>query len=523
MGKNSKRKRQKIVHQLVALAVNATRRSNSERISIQEENEHEHESENETENEDDIITEEEIAITVQTLQRITQSAVHSLQDKRFKSLRRAIHPLVLQQLQSYDHGTDYRTKVTQALQHRKWTDALAALQGCHDFQQLPKQGTVQRWVRDCDMAPASCKLCLLNAILVVTVDQPSDEHVGQGEQQGSDINKHDPRLAIMEHVTAITNSGSGSGHPQKQQEPHQDQLQVLKPWTVGRFMYHKIPYDDLPEVHIQSRILYREAAADRKPPNHYDLILHTAEPGSIQWSPTNENILVKHDIPFLISQKGVAFLLENVFTLEECQQLRAAATVLGFRPDHPTSLDKPTGIDSCEWLVDDSILSIVNARVQPYLVDSDPDLLATHKDAAFYSINPRWRFFRYGAGCVYRPHIDGSWPASRINPQTGNYESYSEVDGDGNGNRGATIKSYHTFLIYLNDNFEGGHTRFYYPRNGALVAQGVMPTCGSVLVFSQGNMASLLHEGSAVTVGTKYVIRTDVLYRTTTTPVISRK
>ncbi|MGK3760948.1 MAG: hypothetical protein ACI8RD_013266, partial [Bacillariaceae sp.] len=152
-------------------------------------------------------------------------------------------------------------------------------------------------------------------------------------------------------------------------------------------------------------------------------------------------------------------------------------------------------------------------------------------------INRRWRFFRYGQGCVYRPHIDGSWPDSRLTKikvkkdnnnnntatTTGNDTSYEykyEVDKTGN------TRSYLTFLIYLNDNFDGGETKFYYPvstttstnndndnEKTSLVARGVIPKRGSVLVFPQGNTASLLHEGSAVTKGIKYVIRTDVLYQ----------
>jgi len=62
----------------------------------------------------------------------------------------------------------------------------------------------------------------------------------------------------------------------------------------------------------------------------------------------------------------------------------------------------------------------------------------------------------------------------------------------------------------LNDDFEGGETRFYLP-NG--VARGIVPRQGSIAFFPQGNTASLIHEGSAVTKGTKYVVRTDVLYR----------
>ena len=44
-------------------------------------------------------------------------------------------------------------------------------------------------------------------------------------------------------------------------------------------------------------------------------------------------------------------------------------------------------------------------------------------------------------------------------------------------------------------------------------AYRVAPRVGSVLVFPHGGaMGSLVHEGSAVTRGAKYIIRTDVLY-----------
>jgi len=72
-----------------------------------------------------------------------------------------------------------------------------------------------------------------------------------------------------------------------------------------------------------------------------------------------------------------------------------------------------------------------------------------------------------------------------------------------------------TFLMYLNDGFEGGSTTFYLPgrEQPGLEARGVNPQAGAVLCFPQGNTASLVHEGSVVTKGgCKYVIRTDVLY-----------
>lgn len=78
------------------------------------------------------------------------------------------------------------------------------------------------------------------------------------------------------------------------------------------------------------------------------------------------------------------------------------------------------------------------------------------------------------------------------------------------------VKSRLTFLIYLNDDFEGGETTFFLPNkkssSNGLTSYKVRPMKGSVLVFPQGNEASLLHEGTATTKGTKWVVRTDVLY-----------
>lgn len=93
---------------------------------------------------------------------------------------------------------------------------------------------------------------------------------------------------------------------------------------------------------------------------------------------------------------------------------------------------------------------------------------------------------------------------------------------------GPSVKSRLTFLVYLNDDFEGGSTTFFMPRKPSCASSSdatdaeagvqlrrhpVKPVAGSALCFPQSNMASLLHEGSPVTRGTKYVIRTDVMFK----------
>jgi hypothetical protein len=93
---------------------------------------------------------------------------------------------------------------------------------------------------------------------------------------------------------------------------------------------------------------------------------------------------------------------------------------------------------------------------------------------------------------------------------------------------GPSVKSRLTFLIYLNDDFEGGTTTFFMPPEQSRASHGdakvaeastqlrrhrVKPVTGSALCFPQSSIASLLHEGSPVIHGTKYVIRTDVMFK----------
>lgn len=111
---------------------------------------------------------------------------------------------------------------------------------------------------------------------------------------------------------------------------------------------------------------------------------------------------------------------------------------------------------------------------------------------------------------------DGAWPPSGINPTTDTYQYDSSPAH-------ARQSSLFTFLIYLNDDFKGGETTFFIPsiQEGVMNAYPVQPMMGSVAVFPHGeSQGALLHEGTGVVEGAKYVIRTDVEYEvgiTTTT------
>merc|ERR1712066_538473 len=99
--------------------------------------------------------------------------------------------------------------------------------------------------------------------------------------------------------------------------------------------------------------------------------------------------------------------------------------------------------------------------------------------------------------------MDGSWPGSGIDNSTG------ELLQDAFGDRWSQL----TWVAYLNDAFEGGATRFYVRRGSQTKVVGVPARRGAALVFFHGDHPlSLLHEGGLVSTGTKYIIRSDVLY-----------
>jgi hypothetical protein len=93
-------------------------------------------------------------------------------------------------------------------------------------------------------------------------------------------------------------------------------------------------------------------------------------------------------------------------------------------------------------------------------------------------LNERLRFYRYTPGQHFRWHMDGAF-----------IRSYAE-------------QSLWTFMVYLNDDFEGGATEFF--RDAP-----VRPQTGAALVFDH----ELRHQGGTVIAGTKYVLRSDVMFR----------
>lgn len=75
---------------------------------------------------------------------------------------------------------------------------------------------------------------------------------------------------------------------------------------------------------------------------------------------------------------------------------------------------------------------------------------------------------------------------------------------DGSFHRDKLEQSFYSFLVYLNDEFEGGKTIFLTEPEVS-----IKPEIGMGLLFQH----PIIHEGSVGLKGIKYVARTDLMYR----------
>ena len=175
------------------------------------------------------------------------------------------------------------------------------------------------------------------------------------------------------------------------------------------------------------------------------------------------------------------FVLHDFLSAEECVAYIHASEQQGYE-DAPITMGDSSIVlkdyrDNLRVMVDDTRLAAdLFARAKPFLP-------AQLQGRNAVGLNERLRYYRYDAGQNFAPHYDGSF---RRNEQE---------------------ESLLTFMVYLNEECEGGTTDFYGKEDALWLS--VKPERGKALVFRH----ELLHGGAPVTSGRKYVLRTDVMYR----------
>lgn len=179
----------------------------------------------------------------------------------------------------------------------------------------------------------------------------------------------------------------------------------------------------------------------------------------------------------LDASKPLVWMIDDVLDADECAATIAKIEELGPEPAPITTaagfVMRPETRNNERVIFDSEVLAAdLYRRIVPHI----PESIANMKPVG---ANERFRCYRYKPGQQFKPHFDGSFRRSEHE------------------------ESLLTLMVYLNDNFEGGQTAFLD------VGVTAVPRAGSVLLFQH----RMLHEGCQVISGTKYVLRSDVMFR----------
>eukprot|EP01134_Creolimax_fragrantissima_P007826 CFRG7826T1 len=212
-----------------------------------------------------------------------------------------------------------------------------------------------------------------------------------------------------------------------------------------------------------------------------------------------------------------ARILRSVLTGEECDALKKA--VLQLHAGY-TEISKPRR-ESQHHLpcrVPIKVLSGLCHRIRNYLPKHAGPANKGPLPEAGLEVSNFLRCYHYKVGQASAPHYD---------------RSFIEHENFKTGRHMVRFSAY-SVLLYLNDDFEGGHTTFFdkvppdliankgftlidpSTRDQLKVVGYVAPRAGDILIFPHGNHRGCwpnpFHEGSPVTKGYKAIIRTDIVF-----------
>lgn len=195
-----------------------------------------------------------------------------------------------------------------------------------------------------------------------------------------------------------------------------------------------------------------------------------------------------------------AMVLHDLFTPSECVAIITQAENFGFEG---CGYSKTMRITDRVPVMGEELAGMLFERVKsllpPILVHRTMDGLkpfGVRPDMAegtwvATGLNPCFRACRYVPGGFFQPHYDGGFDYS------------------------SKHRSIKTYMLYLNDGFEGGSTTFYeedqrhYSEpDRSKAVYDFQPELGACLVFNH----FICHDGGVLKTGKKYILRSEVMY-----------
>ncbi len=179
------------------------------------------------------------------------------------------------------------------------------------------------------------------------------------------------------------------------------------------------------------------------------------------------------------------FTVSGVLTVDECRALIERAESIGFAA---ASVRTHSGPKMMTNIRNNDRVNLDDAELANLMWSRVSSVLPILDDLRPLSVDHRLRFYRYEPGQEFKRHKDGS-----VTNDDGHISKLS-------------------YLIYLNSDFDGGSTTFRdYIGTGESrqkIEHVITPETGSALLFRHERW----HEGTGLTSGRKYVLRSDVFY-----------
>lgn len=446
-----------------------------------------------------LISDEELEITIDTLKALSQYP-NLIKSKACQPLRAAAYDFrsacttglnASQAVTTNSSNSNLTARVSAALADARFIEARVALAEMRVREETPKLGALCRWVRDLDV--------------VSGLSGAKGIH-GRGVKSSKERDGFKALDAVLRVTCPIDETSPVSGCA----KPDDEMISVQPVWNMRDTSKTNDPVwkavkegtlfpssDDKEKTLAKYTIIETIPGPQRKPPNHHPALLYTSLPNAVDLTAASAPTPVLHKHPLVPNLS----LISSVLSPAECRDIVSAGEAVNFVPDAPfkdDTDDVSVLAHNFYWVVDQEFHDQLWERTRHFVPPHVGGRVAR-------GLNRRFRVYRYVPGAEYRCHIDGAWPPSGIS-ETGKYQ-YDASNGK--------QSSLFTFLIYLNDDFEGGETTFFLPsvKEGVLNAYPVKPVMGGVAVFPHGDSkGALLHEGTGVRSGAKYVIRTDVEY-----------